>query len=356
MLALTLAVGAARAQSTPEAIIGHTPDLPSVAHLIANSDNEAASASIKAFNEKLAELHEKMNEATDRILKGGQDAANADAERLVQQQTGRSIAELQKMSKAEQQAMGQEMAQKKVAAAGLGNLSLSQLKALKGKSDDEIMAAMTAGGATIGGLTPAEIKAMEKMTDAQKAAYLQQGDRMKRMKAAAPSAQQSRDARAQVRNAKAQADDAAEMQKITERWQEIDRLNGKDIQAVAARCAEIAAKYDPQINAIVSKGYFDGLSNFTAAQIEDAAERVGALTRARDTENYTLWRDMLSKMQGRIKTKMADMPRYDELLAQKMADGGLTATAQNTPSIGFGIAKEYLDLTGRVTSLPEINQ
>ena len=351
MFALTAI--SAQAQVTPEAIIGQAPDLPSVAHLAAPSDNQAAYATLDAFHGKIAALREKMKETGDKISAGAGESAMSDAERIVKQQTGKSVAQLQNMSEAEKQAMGQQMAQKQLAAAGMGNMSMEQLQALAGKSDAEIAAAMTAGGMTVGGLTPEEIKAMEKMTDAQKAAYMQQGDRMQRMQAAAPTAQQARNARAQSRGAQAKLDAMYEMKRITDRWQEIDRLNEKETREVAAKCAEISDRYDPQIAAIVGKGYFDGLTDYTAEETKAASKRVRALRQACDTERYTLWRNQISKMQGRIKTKMADVSRYDKLLAQSMSADGMTSTAKVMPSIGFEIAGQYLDVTSSVTSLPE---
>jgi hypothetical protein len=347
-LALMMIFGAAQAQVTPEAIIGQTPYLPSVAHLAAPPDDKAASAAISEFHAQIAELRKKMDETTNRIKASAQTAGQADAERIARKTTGRSVSDLQNMSEAEQQAMGQQMAQKQLAAAGFGNMSLSDLQALEGKSDEEIMAAMGMGGMTIGGLTPAELQAMEKMTDAQKAAYMQQGDRMKRMEAAAPTAKQQRNVRSQTRKAQAKVDVVAEMKRITDRWAEIDRLNDNDMQALAPKFDEIAAKYRPEMNKIAAK-YFDGKVDATPEEIEAASERHLKLQQAMATENYTLRRSVLPKLQGRIKTKMADVARYDELYAQSMASGGMTATAQHIPSIGFEIARQYLDMTESIT-------
>jgi hypothetical protein len=348
IIALLFVCGTAQAQVTPEAIIGQCPDLPSVAHLAASSDNQAASAALDAFHGKIAALREKMKETGDRISAGARESAVSDAERITQQQTGRSVAELQNMSEAKKQAMGQQLAQKQLAAAGMGNMSIAQLQALEGKSDEEIVAAMTAGGMTVGGLTPEEIKAMEKMTDAQKAAYMQQGDRMQRMQAAAPTAQQSRNARTQARGAQAKADAVAEMKKITDRWQEIDRLNEKETREISQKIAEITAMYRPQYPPNAGEIFESG----TAQEIKAMEAKVHTVATREANEKYTLWRNQVAKMQGRIKTKMADVARYDELMAQSMSASGMTSTAKVMPPIGFDIAGQYLDVTSSVTSLP----
>jgi hypothetical protein len=321
-----------------------------VAHLVAASDSDgepAANAALREFHDKLAALYAKIEEATDRASSGAEATGQADAERITRQMTGRSVAELENMSEAEQQAMAQQMIQKQLGGAGLGNMSLSQLQGLAGKSEAEITAAMTAGGATIGGLTMEEIQAMEKMTDAQKAAYMQQGDRMQRMQAAVPNAQQSRNVTAQARNAQAQAGVVAEMKRITDSWLEIDRVNERDAEETAAECAKISDRYQPQMAAIAAR-YFDGKVDATPEEIEAANVRHKNLMTAEATEIYTLQRNRITRQLGRIKTKMADVARYDQLMAQSMASGGLGATSQKIPSLGFEIAKEYLDTAGSI--------
>ena len=108
MFALTAI--SAQAQSTPEAIIGQCPDLPSVATLAASPDNQAAQAAKEAFFAKIAALRESGKKASERVSNAAGTAARNDAERVAQQQTGRSVAELQNMSAAEAEAMGRQLA------------------------------------------------------------------------------------------------------------------------------------------------------------------------------------------------------------------------------------------------------
>jgi hypothetical protein len=189
---------------------------------------------------------------------------------------------------------------------------------------------------------------MEKMTDAQRAAYMQQGDRMQRMQAAAPTAQQSHNVTTQSRNAQAQAGVVAEMKRITDRWAEIDRLNAEQTQDVAVKCAEITARYAPQIAAVPRSDKQKDGDYYT----ESEQRAVSRLSIAEFSEKLTLWRNLVSTMQGRIKTKMADVARYNELSAQTMASGGVTAISY----MRYQIASDYLDLTESVTILPEVTQ
>ncbi|MCL1938626.1 MAG: hypothetical protein FWF52_09565 [Candidatus Azobacteroides sp.] len=351
MFALTLVCNRVQGQVTPEAIIGQCPDLPSAAYLAADSDNQAASAAIEAFHEKIQKLRE-TSKSTDNAM---WEAAKQDAERIAQQMTGKSVTQLQNMSEADQKAFAQQMVNQKLSASGLGNLSLAQLQALEGKSNDEIAAAMTASGATFGGLTPSEINAMENMTEEQAAVYLQEGNRMQRMQAATNSPQVKKQ-QTQTKKIASQVEITNEMKKITDRWQEIDRLNERETREVAAQFPALYQKHGIDAAFAAASPCMDGKVDtkiYTKTYCDAAAKRLAATWNAYYTECYTLWRNQVSKMQGRIKTKMADVARYDELLAQSMNIGGMTATAKEMPSIGFSIAGQYLDATSSVTTLPK---
>jgi hypothetical protein len=139
MVALLLAWSPALAAMTPQAAVGQCPDLPSVAQLVNGDTGD--------FHKRISALEKGLKEATDTISADVRETATADAERLTRQQTGRSVAELQNMGKAEQQALADQMVAKQLAAAGMGNMSLSQLQGLKGKSEAEMAQAVTAGGA-----------------------------------------------------------------------------------------------------------------------------------------------------------------------------------------------------------------
>ncbi|MCL2133646.1 MAG: hypothetical protein FWH39_04830, partial [Bacteroidales bacterium] len=292
----------------------------------------------------------KGKEAADRASAGAEVAARSDADRMTQQTIGRSVNEIQNMSDAQLEAFAQQQTSARMSAAGLGNMSIAQLEALGSKSDDEIMATLLGSGANNTGLTAEEIMAMEKMNDRQREAYMNQGDRKQRVQAAAnsPQAQNQRaQAQTQAASAQAQAQVSAELKQISDRWQEIDRLNQQETEEVAQKIMEIHARYDPQVAAVRRTGGSHG-----DAYTEAEQRTVNSLNAARFTECYTLWRNQVGKMQGRIKTKLADVARYDELTAQSIRASGGTATAQKMPSIGFSIAGQYLDATSSVTTLP----
>ncbi len=346
LAALLLTTGAARAQTTPEALIGQCPSMPPVATLTAwmtDPDNAAARQAVDDFLARIQALNQKGNEAADRMMPGIQAAAMSDADRMARQQTGKSIAEIQAMSDSQLEAFAKEQTAAKMASTGFGNMSLAQLQALEGKSDTEIMKALNITATT--GLTPAELKAMEKMNEKQAEAYLKQGDRMQRMQAAAANAPQP-----QTQAVSIQAVPTAELAKIKDRWAEIDRLVVSGADQAAAKIVGIMERYQPQIDAIKPTGRFHDSEIFTDSEARARDRLISAMY----SECYTLWTNHVSDAQGRIKTKLADVPRYDELQAQIMSAGGGTASAKVMPSIGYAVAGQYLDVTSGVTTLPRM--
>jgi hypothetical protein len=354
LLCAVLLTGGAtlRAQITPEALIGQCPDLPSASTLVAYStddENTAAQQAIQTFRDQIAALKERAKKESNRVSDIAGTAARSDAERLTQQMTGKSVTEVQNMSKADTEAMGMQMVQKQLKSAGLGNMSLADLQALEGKSEDEIVAAMSGGGVTMGGLRPDELKALEGMNEQQAAAYMQQGDRMQRM-------QQSYDPSALKKSQEAGRKAAAnqqignDMKQINDRWAEIDRLMEKETAEVGAQLEQIGEKYLPELHALAAR-YGDGKVDATPAEIEAASARMKVLRVAMKTEQAPVWRNHIAKMQSRIKSKLADGPRMDDLYAQSLGISGMNELAKvGMQPYSYSIAGDYLDMARQVTN------
>jgi hypothetical protein len=319
---------------TPEAIIGQCPPMPSVAAIVGSNDprNQAAQDAVKEFHDRINALEERASEALERVNEDMRNEATAFADRTARQTTGRSASELENMSDANLQAMAGDLVAQRMAGAGMGNMSLGDLQALEGKSDEEVMQAMGVG--TKGGLTAAELKALEGMNEAEAEAYMRQGDRIQRAKAGAGNPKSMTKAQADKYLAQGQPD--PELKQIIDRWAEIDRVNQKEAAETTEKIQEIIARYEPQIAAVprgVANAHSDALT-------EEQQQTLKSLADARDTECLTLKRNLISTMQGRIKTKMADVPRYDALRPQ---------SAVAMPSHGYNIAAEYLDVTRSIT-------
>jgi len=342
---------AAFTAATPEEIIKQCPTLPSVKQLVDGSNTYASGPEIEAFQEKI----EMLRENTKRILEATEAQVSAvnqqDGDRIAQQFTGHSLAELENMNEVEQEAM----INKQLASMGLGNLTIAQLQSMEDKSDEEIMAAMSKNGVTIGGLTMEEIKAMENMTDAQKKAYMQKGDRKQRAQAFADS-QETKEMLKKGENAAVIMQTNTELQSINVRWREFYQQVYNEDQEMERQIAAIDAKYAPKVAAIkptkwVVSGEMGNGYEFSDAE-QKAREKLFTACR---TEQYTLWRNYVIKKQERIKTIMTtDVPRYDELMKEYLTAAGMISTAPLTPSAGYSFAITYLDAAGDVTTLPGI--
>jgi formate dehydrogenase maturation protein FdhE len=157
-------------------------------------------------------------------------------------------------------------------------------------------------------------------------------------------------------NTQAKAEDAkslleaqTELREINERWQKIDELCINEIKEIAKKIDDIYVKYQKQIDAVPMSGMAFGIE---PVYLESEIEQIRKFKNQRDTECYTLWRAQISKIQERIKSKLADVKRYDELSVITLSAQGLTSAAKAMPSIGLSIAEQYLSYTERVTSLP----
>ena len=323
MFALTAI--SAQAQTTPEAIIGQCPEMMWGAPLalidvyppegtLEKKVLDAMKAK-DAFLDKIDSLNQIRRKVADKADAGMEAAGKKDADRLLRQQTGRSLEQVQNMSDAEAMKMADNMASEKLGAMGLGNMSLGDLQALEGKSDEEIMKAMD-------GIAPAQIGANQKQ-----AGY--------------PKAQ-------------------AEFKKINDRWAEIDRLNNQDIEAAAVKLKNLYEQHyrealqekweilkpfrDGKVEQkLLDNGYEAALANYRSVMYNF---RYGC---------YAEWRLSLNAVRERIKSKLADAARYDKLMAQIMS--ATPSVAKALPSVGYDIAGQYLNATGSIISppIPELN-
>jgi hypothetical protein len=322
----------ARAQTTPETIIMHCPDHLTAWDLALLDVYPAegtltekvldAQNSKDTFYEKIRLLHEIRKDIEKKDDANAEVAAKKDADRLVRQQTGgHSIEQVQNMSDAERMKMANGMVSEKLGAMGLGNMSLGDLQALEGKSDEEIMKAMS-------GIVPAQIGAQTNK---------------------------------QADNAVAQVAAQAELKKIQDKWAEIDRLCNQDIANAQTQLKAIYEKYrvalkeksvillpfqDGKVDQeLFDNGYKAALGNYRAVMYDYLVAC------------YEDWDETLAVVKARIRSKLADVPRFDELMAKNMSLNGMTATSRTLSSTGYDIAAEYLNAAASIISppLPELN-
>ncbi|MDR0843508.1 MAG: hypothetical protein LBP68_08850 [Acidobacteriota bacterium] len=348
-LALLLLGSVVMAQSTPEAVIGQVPDLPSAATLAAaRSDSESsAGRAVNDFVKRVNALDKRndenyMPEISESEIAQATSQAVSDAEKQAKALTGKSIAQLENMSEAELAAVGQKAAKKAVSqnmsAVGMGDISLGDLMNM---SEGDLMAKMASNM----GLTAAELKAMENMSDAQAEAYMKQGDRMQRVSNsnAAKAAQKNQGKAPKVSEADANALMKApeEQQKFLQRVEDMRKLVTQERGAFLAKFDEINAKHSGTASyqsAQKIASDCNGKSSRSAAECDAAYAILRAARVSADTECFGLWRNQIAKEQGRIKTLLPDAARVDALTSQ-----ATQATARLNQSAMSGISQKFAD-------------
>lgn len=316
----------AQAQTTPEAIIGQCPVPPEPSDLALLDVYPAEGALAEkvlnaqkaktAFLEKIDSLNQIRKDIAEKADAQIEAAGKNDADRLVRQQTGHSLGQVQHMSDGYvMKYVADNMVSEKLGSMGLGNMSLGDLQALEGKSDEEILKAFES-------VAPAQIGAKQK-----------------------PSG-----------NPKAQA----ELKKIRDKWTEIDRLNNQDVTNAQTQLKAIYEKYRVALieKSEILKPFHDGkVSRATQEQFnmggyEAALANYRAVMYQYLTECYTNWEKTVKAVKERTGTKLADAALYDELIAENMSASGVTAAAKALPSAGYDIAGQYLNAVASITSPP----
>lgn len=297
--------------TTPQQYIAQCPALPSVKTLVfsdlyvADESKEVADAYKfrLAFEDQINLLQQDIMKIGDAAAAGVEAAATRDADRIARQQTGRSVKQLENMTESQQRAMGDQMAAQQLSAAGLGNMSIADLQALEGKSDEEIIKIMS-------GAKPVQAEV------------------------------------------KTQAGNNPELKRIIDRWAEIDRFNARDRDESEAQIKAIYAKHRERLFEMwnILKPFLDGKVDTKGE--EAAVANYRSVESAFLTDCYTYWLGVVARMQERVKSKLADVPRYDQLIAQQLSASSVTAAAQGMPSEGYGVASQYLSVASAATGMP----
>ncbi|MBE6225118.1 MAG: hypothetical protein E7122_07860 [Bacteroidales bacterium] len=169
----------AKAQMTPEAVMGMTPDLPSTAALL----NYWKNINDPFHNEYpnsdlLGEFREAWNAANDQIQdmqeKTLAPGMKKNAMAGLVAGTNKTAGEVANMSEAEAKALAMSSMQGRLSSMGLSQADFAKLQS-SNLSDEEAKAmASKVMAKQTGGLTAKDIEAMSHMTDEQRAAFMQE--------------------------------------------------------------------------------------------------------------------------------------------------------------------------------------
>ncbi len=286
MIVAAANVHAQESEVTPQQLPGLCPALPR-ATILASHGAEADEAR-RNFNDELNKLRRRVELGLEKYKDRGKELA----ESLAQQVTGHSVGQLQNMNDAQLHSLASNMAAQQLAAAGLGGMSLSDLQALEGKSEEEVMAALM-GARTVA-------------TAPQQLPTLTTPD--------------------------------PELKRITEHWADLDRQNEDEMREVFARMDDIVAKYKQQQDAVPRYAMASRESHHDGrAMNEQEQAQWDQLEYEKRLACYSQRHELVASMQKRIAAKLPDVARFDELAPR--------VPGQIIPSIGYIIAEQYLDVT-----------
>ncbi|MDR1684429.1 MAG: hypothetical protein LBR90_03090 [Elusimicrobiota bacterium] len=383
---------------TPQGAIDKTPQRPSAEQLTAAKMTDDGWKAVEDYQKniekvraEIRKVEEKLNKEREAAARKDAKAVKAGADARAKELTGKTTAQLQNMNAAQQEAFGRQLANermagmdKQLAAMGGGMAfsgvnSLEDLMKLEGAGEEEMMKAMAGSDGTFGGLTQAEMKDLQKiennkkLSDKQKEQeiekYMKQDpDRVKRVEAwqkknepqlkkmEADNAKQQAQTDAILKQQQAVKAIEDQINAIQKRWQGIDDTNTKEAEKALASIKKVYAKYDPQIRAIPMSGGEGGVFEGEVYTPEEQAKR-DALDKTVYLETYAIWRAYIEAALTRVKGKMADTAKLDELAAKKTEMSGLDATykallSSKGDSSGYGVAQEYLNLAAQVENLP----
>ena len=169
----------ARAQMTPEAVMGMTPDLPSTAALLNywknNNDpfhNEYPNSDLlNEFMEAWNAANDQIQDMQEKTLAPGMKK-NAMAGLVAG--TNKTAGEVANMSEAEAKALAMSTMKGRISSMGLSQADFAKLQG-GNLSDEEAMAmASKVMAKQTGGLTAKDIEAMSHMSDEERAAFMQE--------------------------------------------------------------------------------------------------------------------------------------------------------------------------------------
>ena len=168
-----------KAQMTPEAVMGMTPDLPSTAALLNywknNNDpfhNEYPNSDLlNEFREAWNAANDQIQDIQTKTLAPGMKK-NAMAGKVAG--TNKTAGEVANMSEAEAKALAMSSTQERISSTGLSQADFAKLQRSDLSDEDAKAMASKVMAKQTGGLTAKDIEAMSHMSDEERAAFMQE--------------------------------------------------------------------------------------------------------------------------------------------------------------------------------------
>lgn len=178
MMLLMAALGA-KAQMTPEAVMGMTPTLPSLSDMIRfqkelmNPDPERVMTQPKLYVDFLEALENAKKRADEQVEKTVGSAVEHKTLNSKVAGTNYTVRQVESMSEAEQEKMGKDIVNQKLSGYGLSQADIAKMQSGKmSKADEQALANKMLQNMT-GGMTMKDVQFMQNMTDEERAQFME---------------------------------------------------------------------------------------------------------------------------------------------------------------------------------------
>ena len=349
----------ARAQMTPEAVMGMTPDLPTTAALLNYWKERNDPLRTEAPDSYiLDEFMEAWNAANDQIQDMQEKALapgmqrNAMAGKVAG--TNKTAGEVANMSEAEAKALAMSTMQGRLSSMGLSQADFAKLQS-SNLSDEEAKAmASKVMAKQTGGLTAKDIEAMSHMTDEQRAAFMQESGLGESM-TAKMNADKGKRASSQK-----QYQLATELISL---GQKEHSLQQKAIGMIESAKKEGVAlfdrkyrKADAEYQAEISKANFEAEEAISAADVKAAQARLRAAqsgwfnNMSRFYAEYIpMYRDAVAGAMDCCRAQLLPVKRQHKEVMEKLYALTRSAEYALSDSVPFEASYMYFELSEKIT-------
>ena len=349
----------AKAQMTPEAVMGMTPDLPSTAALLNYwkerndpfRDEAPDSYILDEFREAWNAANDQIQDMQEKTLAPGMKK-NAMAGLVAG--TNKTAGEVANMSEAEAKALAMSTMKGRISSMGLSQADFAKLQG-GNLSDEEAMAmASKVMAKQTGGLTAKDIEAMSHMTDEQRAAFMQESGLGASM-TAKMNANKGKRASSQK-----QYQLATELISL---GQKEHSLQQKAIGMIESAKKEGVAlfdrkyrKADAEYQAEISKANFEAEEAISAAEVKAAQARLRAAqsgwfnNMSRFYAEYIpMYRDAVAGAMDCCRAQLLPVKRQHKEVMEKLYALTQSAEYALSDSVPFEASYMYFELSKKIT-------
>ena len=349
----------AKAQMTPEAVMGMTPDLPSTAALLnywKNSNdpfhNEYPNSDLlNEFREAWNAANDQIQDMQEKTLTPGLQR-NAMAGKVAG--TNKTAGEVANMSEAEAKALAMSTMKGRISSMGLSQADFAKLQG-GNLSDEEAMAmASKVMAKQTGGLTAKDIEAMSHMTDEQRAAFMQESGLGASM-TAKMNANKGKRASSQK-----QYQLATELISLGQKEHSLQQKASEMIESAKKEgVALFDRKYrkaDAEYQAEISKANFEAEEAISAAEVKAAQARLRAAqsgwfnNMSRFYAEYIpMYRDAVAGAMDCCRAQLLPVKRQHKEVMEKLYALTQSAEYALSDSVPFEASYMYFELSKKIT-------